>query len=181
MARASSRHAKRAIGSSAIGCSGRRAPPQRSSRVERPTVGLNGRMAAGRRLMRFIGKAPRRDWDHRQLIPFDVSGQLAFYTRSGTLLAAWPMGVSIAARVGAQLAFPAPLRDLEPCSERATRGYPALFCELDPSKRSKSVQLSLLLIGSGSPGPIAFLMRSAVARASRHPVVPSACSVMPGP
>ena len=35
-------------------------------------------------------------------------------------------------------------RDLKPCSERATRGYPALFCELDPSKRSKPVQLSLL-------------------------------------
>ena len=34
--------------------------------------------------------------------------------------------------------------DLEPCSERATRGYPALFCELDPSNRSKPVQLSLL-------------------------------------
>ena len=34
--------------------------------------------------------------------------------------------------------------DLEPCSERATRGYPALSCELDPSKRSKPVQLSLL-------------------------------------
>jgi hypothetical protein len=33
--------------------------------------------------------------------------------------------------------------ELEPCSERATRGYPALFCELDPSKRSKPVQLSL--------------------------------------
>ena len=40
--------------------------------------------------------------------------------------------------------MPANERDLEPCSERATRGYPALFCELDPSKRSKSVQLSLL-------------------------------------
>jgi len=65
-------------------------------------------------------------------------------TRSGNLLAAWPMGVSIAARLGAQLACPAPLRDLEPCSERATGGYPALSCELDPSKRSKPVQLSLL-------------------------------------
>ena len=32
----------------------------------------------------------------------------------------------------------------EPCSERATRGYPALFCELDPSKRSKPVQPALL-------------------------------------
>ena len=40
--------------------------------------------------------------------------------------------------------MPANERDLEPCSERATRGYPALFCELDPSKRSKPVQLSLL-------------------------------------
>ena len=40
--------------------------------------------------------------------------------------------------------MPANERDLAPCSERATRGYPALFCELDPSKRSKSVQLSLL-------------------------------------
>ena len=40
--------------------------------------------------------------------------------------------------------MPANERDLEPCSERATRGYPALFCERDPSKRSKPVQLSLL-------------------------------------
>jgi hypothetical protein len=40
--------------------------------------------------------------------------------------------------------------------------YPALFCHRDPSKRSKPVQLSLFLIGSGSPGPIAFLLRSAV-------------------
>ena len=58
--------------------------------------------------------------------------------------------------------MPANERDLAPCSERATRGYPALSCELDPSKRSKPVQLFLLLIGSGSPGPIAFLLRSAV-------------------
>ena len=113
-------------------------------------------MAAGRRLMRFIGKAPRRDRDHRQLIPFGVSGHLAFSTRSGNLLAARPMGGSIAARLGAQLACPAPLRDLEPCSERATRGYPALFCELDPSKRSKPVQLSLL--------------QEARAKAARRPV-----------
>ena len=68
-------------------------------------------------------------------------------TRSGNLLAARPMGGSIAARLGAQLACPAPLRDLEPCSERATGGYPALFCEVDTSKRSKPVQLSLLPIG----------------------------------
>ena len=40
--------------------------------------------------------------------------------------------------------MPANERDLEPCSERATRGYPALSCELDPSKRSKPVQLFLL-------------------------------------
>ena len=58
--------------------------------------------------------------------------------------------------------MPANERDLEPCSERATRGYPALSCELNPSKRSKPVQLFLLLIGSGSPGPIAFLLRSSV-------------------
>lgn len=50
-------------------------------------------------------------------------------------------------------------KDLKPCSERATRGYPALFCERDPSKFSNPVQLFLLLIGSGSPGPIAFLLR----------------------
>ena len=58
--------------------------------------------------------------------------------------------------------MPANERDLAPCSERATRGYPALSCEPNPSKRSKPVQLFLLLIGSGSPGPIAFLLRSAV-------------------
>jgi hypothetical protein len=40
--------------------------------------------------------------------------------------------------------MPANERDLAPCSERATRGYPALSCELDPSKRSKPVQLFLL-------------------------------------
>ena len=39
--------------------------------------------------------------------------------------------------------MPANERDLAPCSERATRGYPALSCELDPSKRSKPVQLAL--------------------------------------
>ena len=31
------------------------------------------------------------------------------------------------------------------------RGYPALFCELDPSKRSKPVQLSLLQEARATP------------------------------
>ncbi len=47
--------------------------------------------------------------------------------------------------------MPANERDLEPCSERATRGYPALSCELDPSKRSKPVQLFLLPISGRRP------------------------------
>ena len=61
--------------------------------------------------------------------------------------------------------MPANERDLAPCSERATRGYPALSCELDPSKRSKPVQLSLLQearaklarrpVKSERPGPTA--------------------------
>ena len=52
--------------------------------------------------------------------------------------------------------MPANERDLEPCSERATRGYPALFCELDPSNRSKPVQL--------------FLLQKARAKLARRPV-----------
>jgi hypothetical protein len=93
-----------------------------------------------------IGLLLAQSWlpDVPQTAPLVPSDVLTSSTRSGNLLASWPMGVSIAARLGAQLACPAPLRDLEPCSERATRGYPALSCELDPSKRSKPVQLSLL-------------------------------------
>ena len=47
--------------------------------------------------------------------------------------------------------MPANERDLEPCSERATRGYPALFCKLDLSQRSKPVQLFLLPISGRRP------------------------------
>ena len=59
--------------------------------------------------------------------------------------------------------MPANERDLEPCSERATRGYPALFCKLDLSQRSKPVQL--------------FLLQEAIAKAARRTVQ----SERPGP
>jgi hypothetical protein len=85
--------------------------------------------------------------------------------------------IALAVRLGARRRS----SDQNRCSERPTRGHPARLGSRNPTFWSKPVRLGLLLIGSGSPGPIAFLLRSAVPRAGRHPAVPSACSVMHGP